>query len=175
VIFSDHGWQLGEKEHWRKFALWEGVINSILMVKAPGHDQGVVCSRNVSLVDIFPTLTDLCGLKRKEGISGKSLVPLLKNPGHADWDHAVVTMLEDNHFSIRKDMWHYILYDGKEEELYHLANDPKEWENLANRPEYKSIREELRHHIPKQRKNIVKTKPIRWADVLSGKTKFYTE
>lgn len=175
VIFSDHGWQLGEKEHWRKFALWEDVINSVLIVKPPGNRKGVVCTKNVSLVDIFPTLTDLCGLKKKEGISGNSLVPLMKNPYDNEWDKAVVTMLGDKHFSIRKEMWHYIIYGGKEIELYNLEDDPNEWENLANKPESAEILKELDQHIPKYKKNLIETKPIRWADVLSGKTKFYIE
>ncbi len=175
VIFSDHGWQLGEKEHWRKFALWENVINSVLIVKPPGNKKGAICTKNVSLVDIFPTLTDLCGIKKKEGVSGNSLVPLLDNPNDSEWDTPVVTMLGDKHFSIRKEMWHYIIYDRKDVELYNLEDDPEEWENLANKAEYAEIIKELELYIPKQNKNLVKTKPIRWADVLSGKTNFYKE
>lgn len=179
VIFSDHGWQLGEKAHWRKFALWENVIKSVLMIKTPeglisGDDlkMGSTIYKNVSLVDVFPTLTELCSLPPKEGITGNSLVPLLKTP-EANWDYPVVSTLGDNHFSIRKDQWHYILYNGNEEELYNLDDDPEEWKNLASVTNYKSIKEELKTFVPKETEPLIKTKAIRWADVLSGETKFY--
>lgn len=172
VIFSDHGWQLGEKTHWRKFALWENVINSVLIVKPAGNSKGAVCNKNVSLVDVFPTLTELCGLPQKEGVSGYSLVPLLENPDNKNWDYPVLTMLSDKHFSIRKAHWHYIIYNGKETELYNLKDDPEEWNNLAGKQEYSEIMDELNQYVPKQRKEMVKTKPIRWEDVLSGETKF---
>ena len=77
------------------------------------------------------------------------------------------------HFSIRKDDWHYIVYGDGTAELYNLAKDPEEWQNLASDPQYASQIEALRKHIPKERKEFKKTDPIRWADVLSGKTKMY--
>jgi len=172
VIFSDHGWQLGEKTHWRKFALWENVINSVLIIKSPGTKEAGLCTKNVSLVDVFPTLTELCGLSGKDDVSGNSLVPLLNNPNKKDWDYPVVTLLGNNHFSIRKGHWHYILYDGKEAELYNLKEDPEEWYNLAENPKYSEIINELKQSIPKQKKELINTKPIRWADVLSGETTF---
>mgnify|MGYP006181940387 FL=1 len=69
--------------------------------------------------------------------------------------------------------WHYIAYGDGSAELYNLAKDPEEWKNLANDPQYAPEIEALRQHIPKQRKEFTKTDPIRWADVLSGKTKMY--
>lgn len=173
VIFSDHGWQLGEKEHWTKFALWENIINSVLIIQAPGSEKGTSCTKNVSLVDVYPTLVELCGLPQKEDISGNSLVSLLHNPEDKNWDYPVVTMLGDKHFSIRKAHWHYIIYNGKEIELYNLKEDPEEWDNLAGNPEYSKIINELNLYVPKQRKEIVKTKRIRWGDVLRGETRFY--
>ncbi len=180
VIYSDHGWQLGEKQHWRKFALWENVINTVLMIKVSeranglpaGSQNGITCDRNVSLVDIFPTLTELCGLNPKEGVTGRNLTPLLQNPS-AEWDYPVITTLRDNHYSIIKGQWHYINYDGKEEELYNLETDPEEWQNLAEDASYHDIKQQLKAIIPQERHEFVPTAPIRWADVLSGKTKFY--
>jgi arylsulfatase A-like enzyme len=179
VIYSDHGWQLGEKQHWRKFALWENVINSVLMIKVPkgagglslGSQNGTPCHRNVSLVDIFPTLTDLCGLNPKDGITGNSLTRLLGDPS-VEWDYPVITSLGDNHYSIIKDHWHYINYDGSEEELYNLKDDPEEWHNLAADARHENIKQQLKKMIPQDRHEFVKTAPIRWADVLSGKIKF---
>ncbi|GAH87689.1 unnamed protein product, partial [marine sediment metagenome] len=146
VIYSDHGWQLGEKQHWRKFALWENVINTVLMIKVPkgvrgltsGSQNGTTCRRNVSLVDLFPTLTELCGLNPKHGITGNSLIPLLLDPS-IEWHYPVITSLGDNHYSIIKDHWHYINYDGEEEELYNLKEDPEEWFNLATEASQENI------------------------------------
>jgi arylsulfatase A-like enzyme len=179
VIYSDHGWQLGEKQHWRKFALWQNVINSVLMIKVPkgarglssGSKNGTACHGNVSLVDIFPTLTELCGLNPKDGITGNSLTDLLRDPS-AEWDYPVITALGDNHYSIIKDDWHYINYDGAEEELYNLKDDPEEWHNLAADASHENIKQQLKKIIPQDRHEFVKTAPIRWADVLNGKIKF---
>lgn len=178
VIYSDHGWQLGEKEHWRKFALWENVINTVLMVKVPGGvngysqiQNGTACDGNVSLVDIFPTLTELCGLPQKEGITGRSLATLLLNP-EKPWHHPVITSLGDNHYSVIQDQWHYINYDNTEEELYNLAEDPHEWHNIADVASFASIKRQLKGLIPRNRHEHVPTDPIRWEDVLTGKVKF---
>ncbi len=181
IVFSDHGWHLGEKEHWQKFALWENLIKSVLMVRVPDQylsesaklQKGTNSYRNVSLVDLFPTLTELCGIPPKEGVTGRSLVPLLEDPNKSSWNHPVISMHSDSYFSIRKDDWHYISYNEEEEELYDLEKDPEEWKNLAGNPEYAGVIQSLKQHIPKERKAFVKTKPIRWADVLSGETKFY--
>ncbi len=181
VIYSDHGWQLGEKQHWQKFALWENVIKSVLMIKTPegmlgtsaAKAKGTVSMRNVSLMDIYPTLTELCGLPEKQGLSGRSLIPLLKNPNEKEWSHAIVTVEGWEHYSIRKDDWHYIEYGDGTAELYNLSEDPEEWRNLAGSPQYTIEVESLRRHLPQQRKEYIKTKPIRWTDVLSGETQFY--
>lgn len=179
IIFSDHGWQLGEKRHWRKFALWENVINSVLMIRVPkgadglkdGSKNGIKCYSNVSLVDIFPTLTELCGLPPKEGITGKSLIPLLSEPD-SQTDRAIITTLGYNHYSVRKGKWHYILYDNKEEELYNLEDDPEEWYNIAGNRESEEIIRELKMNIPVDVHELVPTRSIRWEDVLSGEVKF---
>jgi len=68
--------------------------------------------------------------------------------------------------------WHYINYDGTDEELYDLEADPEEWTNLASDPPDRSVIEMLKAFIPTERAEDVRTGPIRWADVLSGKTKF---
>jgi arylsulfatase A-like enzyme len=173
--------QWGEKQHWQKFALWENVIKSVLMVKAPKgslgapaeNARGMKSNSAVSLMDIFPTLTELCGLPQKPGMSGRSLVPLLKNPNAIDASRAIVTMEGPEHFSIRQGDWHYIEYGDGTAELYDLAKDPEEWRNLASDNQHAKTIQSLRAHIPQERKPYKKTKPIRWADVLSGETKFY--
>ncbi len=155
VLWSDHGWQLGEKEHWRKFALWENVAQSVLMFKVPEGMPGLVdgssigerCNRIVSLVDIFPTLLELCGLPSKEDLDGHSLVPLLSDP-EAEWGYPAMTTYDVSEFSVRTENWRYIRYIDDSEELYDHRNDPEEWTNLANNPKYVTVKEELARHIP---------------------------
>ena len=181
VIFSDHGWQLGEKEHWRKFSLWQDVLNTVLMVKVPkgvpglpeGSYVGGVSDRNVSLVDVFPTLTELTGVTAKECLSGQSLVSLLKNPD-AEWDRPVVSSLDHDKYSVMYENWHYIQYEGEpiQQELYDLSADPNEWTNLASNADQAERLAQLAAFIPTERKPFVKTDPLRWADVLSGKVSF---
>ena len=180
VIFSDHGWQLGEKGHWRKFALWEDVLNTVLMVRVPkgvkglpeGNYSGGTSNRNVSLMDILPTLTELAGIESKEGVSGRSIVPLLSNPD-AEWNEPVVSVLGDNQYSVIQGDWHYILYEEGGEELYNLVDDPHEWDNLASLAAYDGVKDRLANHIPTDRAEMVQTGPIRWADVLDGTIDLY--
>ena len=164
VVWSDHGWQLGEKEHWRKFALWENVAKSVLMIKAPkgtpglpeGSKAGSVCNRIVSLQDIYPTLTDLCGLHPRDDIDGRSLVPLLKDPS-AQWDYPALTTYDFSEFSVRTEKWRYTIYIDGSEELYDHTQDPEEWTNLAQDPRYDDVKKELAKHVPQDPAPLVKT------------------
>jgi len=156
VLWSDHGWQLGEKEHWRKFALWENLIHSVMMMRVPegvpglssGTPEGACCERIVSLLDIFPTLLSLCGLPPKPGTEGRNLTPLLENPAER-WDYPAITTYDFNEFSIRTEGWHYIHYIDDSEELYDLTADPEEWRNLASDPAYQGIKERMAGHMPR--------------------------
>jgi arylsulfatase A-like enzyme len=150
VLWSDHGWHLGEKLHWRKFALWEEATHNVLMVVAPGITRpGQRCSRPVSLLDIYPTLIELCDLKLKPELHGRSFVPLLKAPAGA-WDRpALTTHGKDNH-SLRSERWRYIRYSDGSEELYDHGNDELEWTNLAGDPKYAEVKKELIRWLPKE-------------------------
>jgi arylsulfatase A-like enzyme len=155
VLWSDHGWQLGEKRHWRKFALWENVNRSVLMIKAPeGSDHlssqqipGNVTSL-VSLVDIYPTLLDLCGLPKLEQLDGKSLLPFIQN-SELSVDRPVITTYDYGSYSVRFKNWHLIKYIDESEELYNLDEDPEEWYNLAEKADLTNVLVELRGFIPK--------------------------
>jgi arylsulfatase A-like enzyme len=176
VIFSDHGWQLGEKQHWRKFGLWQNILNSVLMIKSPegapglvqGSQNGTRCEANVSLEDIFPTLTELCGVTNKQGVSGTSLVAQLKD-AKTTRSIPVISCFGEAHISVIKDHWHYILYDGKEEELYHMKKDPEEWANLANDKQYNAIKQTLKAMIPQHRHPKVPTENVNWDEIIKGK------
>jgi len=154
VLWSDHGWHLGEKLHWRKFSLWEESTRNVMMWKVPGVTKpGAKCARTVSLLDIFPTLCDLTGvappiLNGRPQLEGQSLVPLLKNAQAPRREPAITTYFQNNH-SIRTERWRYIQYHDGGEELYDRQKDPMEWTNLAARPEMATAKKELAAWLPK--------------------------
>ncbi|MHC4800214.1 MAG: sulfatase, partial [Planctomycetota bacterium] len=117
VLWGDHGWHLGEKLHWRKFALWEEATRVPFMVVAPGTAKAKsLCHQTVSLLDIYPTLIELCSLAPKEELEGKSLVRLLKKPD-AQWNRPVITTHGRNNHAVRDQRWRYIRYSDGNEEL----------------------------------------------------------
>ncbi|MBE7495134.1 MAG: sulfatase-like hydrolase/transferase [Verrucomicrobiaceae bacterium] len=149
VLWSDHGWHLGEKQHWQKYTGWRICTRVPLMIRVPGGKSGAVCDQPVSLTDLFHTVTDLCGLPAQEGISKNSLVPLLQNPDAA-WPHAAVTQLGvPDEYAISTKAWRYIHYRNGDEELYDIVNDPHEWTNLAAKPGHSAKLTELRAFAPK--------------------------
>jgi iduronate 2-sulfatase len=148
VFWGDHGWHLGEKEHWRKFALWEEATRAPLIWVAPGVTQpNTVCDRTVDFMSIYPTLTDLCGIPTPAHVKGPSLRPLLKDP-QAPWDMPGITTHGFQNHGIRTEGWRYIRYANGEEELYNEATDPYEWTNLAADPQYSGTKTELAKFLP---------------------------
>jgi len=148
VLWSDHGFHLGEKRHWSKFALWEESTRVPLVIAAPGlTPSGTRCDRPVSLVDIYPTLVELCGLPPLEQTEGTSLAPLLANP-YADWERPALTTHRGDNHSLRSERWRYTRYADGSEELYDHRSDPQEWVNLAGDPELASVRADLARWLP---------------------------
>ena len=150
VLWGDHGWHLGEKEHWRKFALWEEATRVPLIWVVPGLTKvDSVCERPVDLMSLYPTLMDLCGLKKPGHVEGKSIRPLLADPS-AKWETpAVTTFLRNNH-AVRSGGWRYIRYADGGEELYDEAKDPLEHTNLAAKPEQAEKKRELAKWLPEK-------------------------
>lgn len=157
VLWSDHGWHLGEKEHWQKYTAWRACTRVPLMVKVPaglsealpaGTAAGTRCDAPVSLLGLYPTLTELCGLPAGEEIDGRSIVPLLGDPS-ASLEPAALTFLHDGKSvgASGKD-WRYIRYSGGAEELYHTRDDPHEWDNLAGDPAHAARIERFRALVP---------------------------
>ncbi len=148
VLWSDHGFHIGEKMHWEKRSLWEESTRVPLMIVAPDVTKpGGRCSRPVELIDLFPTLTELCDIPAAAAQQGDSLLPLLKDPSH-EWNHpAITTQMIGNH-SVRTEHWRYIRYANGDEELYDHHKDPHEFENLAEQSEYAAIMQELAAHLP---------------------------
>jgi len=157
VLWSDHGWHLGEKLHWRKFSLWEEATHNVLMVVAPGvTEAGGRCPRPVSMLDIYPTLIDLCGLSDKSGLEGRSLLPLLKDP-QAKWERPALTTHGRANHSLRSERFRYIRYSDGTEELYDHRKDELEWTNLATDPEYDEIKNQFAKWLPKTNAPEVQT------------------
>lgn len=149
VLWSDHGWHLGEKQHWQKYTGWRICTRVPLIIRVPGGKPGVVCDQPVCLTDLFHTLADLCGLPAPENVSTHSLAPLLQNPG-APWPHAAVTQLNaPEEYAVSTRTWRYIHYLNGDEELYDITGDPREWINLAAKPEHATKLAELRALAPK--------------------------
>ncbi len=148
VLWSDHGWHLGEKRHWHKRTLWEEGTRVPLIVVAPGVGRpGQRCDEAVSLVDLFPTLVDLCELAKHESLDGESLVPLLRDP-RASRKRPAVTEHEERHVSVRGERYRYIRYTDGSEELYDHSNDSMERTNLASRAEHAETKKRLAEWIP---------------------------
>ena len=162
VLVSDHGWQMGEKDYLFKNSPWEESTRIPYIIKTPNGKSNAKVNHPVSLIDIYPTLTELCGLtgdnrKNEKGgnIGGFSLKLFLDNPKTKKWDgpNGALTMLgvglnnEDamkQTYSYRTENWRYILYLDGTEELYHNKVDLYEWENLADNKKYSSKKNELK-------------------------------
>lgn len=148
VVWSDHGWHLGEKEHWRKFALWEEATRSPLIWIVPGVTKpGAACDRTVDFMHVYPTLCDLCDLPKPGHVQGESIRKLLEKPD-APWDTPALTTYKYKNHAVRSEQWRYIRYENGDEELYNNAQDPLEWTNLAMKPEYRSRKAELARWLP---------------------------
>lgn len=143
VLFSDHGYHLGEKQRWSKFSLWERTTHVPLIISVPDGAKGKT-DKPVELLSIYPTLIDLCSLPANPGLEGVSLQPLLENP-NAAWEHVAISTLGQNNHAVRDQRWRYIRYADESEELYDHQTDPNEWNNLATEPPTPSHAEVNRH------------------------------
>ncbi|MBT8044648.1 MAG: sulfatase [Verrucomicrobiae bacterium] len=148
VLWSDHGYHLGEKNRFAKQAIWERDTCTVLIIKAPQSKPGGKCKAPTQLLDIYPTLLDLAGLPANPQTDGHSLVPLLQNP-ESEWKHLAVTSYGVGNFSLRDDAYRYIVYEDGSEELYHIGNDPNEWTNLAHDRGYDSVKKRFINQLPK--------------------------
>jgi arylsulfatase A-like enzyme len=157
VLWSDHGWSLGEKQHWGKHVPWTECVRVPLIVIPPrgkqpsGFKAGSRCEARVSLLDLYPTLTDISGLPARKELEGRSLLPLIANP-NAEWNEAVVSTIGRGTHSVATDRWRYIRYFDGSEELYDLRKDTEEWSNIASQPENKDIKRRLAAHIPQDKR-----------------------
>ncbi|WP_236622234.1 sulfatase-like hydrolase/transferase [Novipirellula maiorica] len=167
MLWSDHGWHLGEKEHWQKYTGWRVCTRVPLIVRVPpgtsgldeGTQPGSVCQAPVSLVSLYTTLIELAGLPAKASLHEPSLVPLLKDP-QTTWPHMAVTQLmSPENYSVSGSRWRYIHYANGDEELYDVESDPYEWNNLAGDPKFAEPLSRLKQHGPKDPAEFVPPAP----------------
>lgn len=144
VFWSDHGYHVGEHGLWMKQSLFEGSARVPLIISAPHQKaKGQASPRTVELVDVYPTLADLAGLKPPANLHGESLRPLLDEPQQA-WDHPAFTQVWRGSFpghSVRTDRWRYTEWDNSKQgrQLYDYQTDPQEMKNLADDPQQASV------------------------------------
>lgn len=148
VLWSDHGYHLGEKNRFAKHSLWERATKVPLIIAGTSLPQGKISAQPVELLDIYPTLLDLAGLPFNPHIEGQSLKDLILNPESERAQPAITTYGRNNH-AIRNKDYRYIRYEDGSEELYHHINDENEWHNVAEKREYQEVKRNLRKYLPK--------------------------
>jgi len=155
VFWGDNGYHLGDLGLWKKQSVFENSARVPLIISTPWQKaRGKASMRTVELLDIYPTLTDLCGLTPPANLAGKSLSPLLNDPA-AGWSKPAFSQVWRSGFggySVRTERWRYTQWDidgSKGEELHDYVSDPGELRNLAGDPAHAATVEELRSMIRK--------------------------
>ena len=149
VLWSDHGQSMGEKMNFRKMSLWEESTHVPMYIVDPNTSvAGQTSHAPVSLLDLYPTLVDLCELPEQKHLEGHSLLPLLKAP-NSDWSIPVVSNWRYKNYAIRTENYRYIQYRDGSEEFYDHTKDPKEHHNIIDDKCYKKIIRAHKKWIPK--------------------------
>ena len=148
ILWSDHGYHLGEKNTFQKHSLWERSSHVPLLISGPGIEGSSRCDRIVSLLDLYPTLTELCNLPANAKNEGRSLVPLLKDSDR-EWPYPAIIGWQKNSFAVQGERYRYIRYGDGSEELYDHKTDQNEFINLAERPEFAKIKQEMLQQLKK--------------------------
>jgi iduronate 2-sulfatase len=157
VFTSDHGYNLGQHTSWQKLSLWEDSVRSPLIISAPGNtgSQNKRSGKVAELIDIYPTIVDLCGFTPSANLPGTSLRTLVENPDTKQWkDKAAYTITHNKGRSLRTQKWRYNLWaDGEDGvELYDHENDPGEFTNLAKDKKYRDVVKKLNLQMNKMQK-----------------------
>ena len=177
VLTSDHGFHVGGKEALYKQTLWDsGTRIPFIVAGLPNMPQGVTCQQPISLIDVYPTIIDLCKLpnhphQKRNGypLDGHSLKPLILDPT-GDWNgpsvaitalpgkdhsqHKMHTGTLYPHFSVRSKEWRYSLTSDGQEELYHYPSDPNEFVNLSAEPQHQTQKESLKKQLTQLRDGV---------------------
>ena len=143
VLWSDHGFQHGQKGDWGKHTLWERTSNVPFIWSGRGVAKGKTINATVSLIDMYPTFVEMCGLPSVEGLEGKSLAGMLRTPAKATDRDVYLPYLDPGGYAIINQKWRYIHYSDGTEELYDVQNDPHEWNNLAGHMKWEKVKQKL--------------------------------
>jgi len=157
VLFTDHGFHIGEKERHAKRSLWRDGTRTPLVIAGPGIAGGRKCQEPAQLLDIYPTLLDLTGHAADPLHEGRSLVPLLKN-ADANWPHMARTSFGPGNYAIISKRYRFIQYNDGSEEFYDHDHDPHEWNNVVDEPRYAEAVTKHRLRIPQSRHAILGTR-----------------
>ena len=155
ILWSDHGWHLGEKQHWGKATGWYRSTRIPLLIIPPRNDRPdgfephSESARMVNLLDLAPTIADMTNIPIKEEWEGNSLLPLVGDPDR-DWQSYTHTTFGRGDHTISTPRWQYLHYFDGGEELYDLLRDPEEFVNLANDSKYAKVKERLRQYLPEE-------------------------
>jgi len=148
VLWGDHGWHLGEKQHWRKFALWNDTTRVPFVLVAPGVTQpGGRCDAPVDLLSTYPTLCDLAGVTTPPHLEGANLRPLLEDPD-APWERPAISTHGRGNHMVQTREFRLIRYANGDEEFYDHRRDPHEWQNLAQLEQSQAHRAKLAEWLP---------------------------
>ena len=171
VVWSDHGYHLGEKRSFKKFTLWEEATRVPFIIhdrREENAAEGRTCTQPVSLINIYRTLAELSGLEAPDYVDGSSLVPQLKAPSTPTKRPAITTWGRGN-YALRSEHWRYIRYFDGSEEFYWHQKDPDEWKNLANDPKYKKQKADMISFLPKKEIPLVQEGVNLWSLVGADK------
>ncbi|GAA0880249.1 sulfatase [Algoriphagus jejuensis] len=147
VLWSDHGYRLGEKGTFAKHGLWESATKAPLLFVAPTLPKGKVIDSPAEMLSIYPTLLELCGLPAYDKNEGKSLVATMRGKNHDKNAYALTTYGMNNH-AVKVYRFRYIRYEDGTEELYDHEVDPNEFTNLAGNPRYAKEIKRLKKLLP---------------------------
>jgi len=165
VLWSDHGFHQGEKMSFRKFTLWEEATK-VPFIIYDGRDKkkhnGRKYTQAASLINVYRTIIDMAGLQAPEYVDGESLVPQLRDT-KKQLQKPTITSWGKGNYSVRTENWRYIRYFDGTEELYNHESDEHEWHNLANKPEYKTQKEELVKCLPQNEAPTVEEYVAGWS------------
>lgn len=147
ILWSDHGYHLGEKNRFAKQAIWERDTRVPFIIKVPGMKGGEKCPAPVQLTDIYPTLLDLCDLPPNPMNDGHSLKSLLEDP-EMKWEYPALSFYGVGNVAVRDRKYRLIQYEDGSQEFYDMIEDPDEWNNLATNEQYTKEIERLQEYIP---------------------------
>ncbi|NNE01476.1 MAG: sulfatase-like hydrolase/transferase [Pirellulaceae bacterium] len=154
VLWSDHGFHLGEKLRWAKRTLWEETTRVPLIIAGPDAAKDSICDRPVGLIDVYPTLLELCGLPPRDVLEGTSLRPLLIDPD-ASWNRPAICTFGPNNHTLRGNRYRYTRYADGSQELYDHDVDPNEWHNLVTADgscseQHQLVIDQMKNWLPEQ-------------------------